>query len=128
MERLQVFRNRVDEVGTILWYSDLSLISAWDTICRSLKIGGEHMVYCSPEIFAEIKKMLMQINATSGEGIKYGTFLKQDLGAMEYLSEGAFSRGDFEFYLIVKPIEGAVIIPHGEIRTLERRSINIKKH
>ena len=112
MNRMEELIDLVESHGIVMNFNIFQSMKEFDETIK--KLSGqftENIIYCSPE-FLEILSLILKNQTSTYDTLSYGHFNRSDSqGGMGYLVDLGFKRGDYEFYVVTKPMVGALMCP-----------------
>ena len=113
MNRMEELIDLVESHGNVMNFNFFASMRDFDETIKRLDKQGkftENIIYCSPEFFDALSSIIKKQNA-GYDSMSYGHFKRNPQGGLGYLVDLAFQRGSYEFYVITKPIKGALMCP-----------------
>lgn len=113
MNRMEELIDFVESHGNVMNFNIFQSMRDFDETIKRLDKNGkftENIIYCSPE-FADHLSLIINMQHSPYDSMSYGHFKRNAQGGLGYLVDFAFQRGSYEFYVITKPITGAVMCP-----------------
>jgi hypothetical protein len=97
----------IENEGSVLNFNEFCEMKHFDELIDYISkksIGNEKIIFCSRKIHDLILNMLPSVDETS-----VGVFKPNMSGGMKYIVDLSLNRGNYNFYIIIKDMEGAVL-------------------
>jgi len=109
MIRIETIKEKLEMMGNVMHCNSFGKADLDSILKRIDKKDDvkEYMFFVSPWMFGEITAILAVDNCIVSKGV----FKVTDQDPVRYMVDTSFSRGSFEFHVIVKPIEDSYILP-----------------